>query len=78
MKERVIRKGDDVHWHIWTGDFKTTPETERKELKEYFDEIQMNYHLVDGDILIDGSVDWTTIDERMSHFYDGWAVFTPF
>jgi len=47
-------------------------------LKEYFDEIRLNYHVVDGDLMIDGSVDWKVIDEVMRHFYDGWAEFTPF
>jgi hypothetical protein len=77
MKERIIRKGNDVHWHICTLDFKSIPETERKELEEYFDEMEMPYHFADGDILIDGSIEWITIDEIMTHFYDGWAVFTP-
>ena len=78
MKKRVIRKDDSGHWRIWTGDFQTTPEKERNELREYLDEIRFNYHISDGDILLDGSIDWTTIDERMKHFYDGWAEFTPF
>ena len=78
MKQRVIKKGDGAHWCITTEEFKKTPDKERKELKDYFDEIRLNYHEVDGDILIDGSVEWKAIQEVMDHFYDDWATFTPF
>jgi hypothetical protein len=78
MKQRIIRKGDGVHWRITTQDFEKTPEEERIKLKGYFDEIHLNYHVIDGDLMIDGSVDWKVVDEVMSHFYDGWAEFAPF
>ena len=78
MEGRVIRKGDSGHWEIRTTDFEVTPERERNELKEHLDEIRMSYHIVDGDVLIDGGLAWSDVDERMKHFYDGWAEFTPF
>lgn len=78
MKQRVIRKGDGVHWRITTQEFEPTPEEERTQLKEYFDGLDLNYHVVDGDVVIDGSLDWQAVDEVMGHFYEGWAEFTPF
>ena len=78
MEDRIINKGKDRHWKIRTVDFTLVPEEERENLKDYFDEIRLNYHVINGDVQIDGSIKWEVIDELMKHFYDGWAEFTPF
>jgi len=78
MRNRVIKKGDSGHWEIRTATFEVTPQDERNKLKEFFDEIRMNYRLAHGDILIDGTLAWSDFDDHMLHFYDDWAQFTPF
>ena len=76
MKKRIVRLENDL-WRIRTnaGDL---PDSEQKELEEYFSEIGMPYRLVDGHLCIAGGVDRDSVFERLEHYYDGWAEVLPF
>ena len=78
MKQRVIRREADGHWRIQTKDFEAVSEEEQRKLRDYFSEIRLSFHEIGGEGRIDGSMEWSDVDERMKHFYDGWAEFTPF
>jgi hypothetical protein len=76
MDTRIVRLEDDF-WRIRT-DIGELAESERNELKEYFDEIKMPYKIIAGSLCISGRVDRDAIFERVEHFYDGRAEVYPF
>ena len=82
MKEetqyRVVRKAGSGNWQVRTGTGEYLPLEEKENLKEYLNEIQLNYHEVDMQIQIDGGIDWNSVEERLRHFYAGIAEVTPF
>ncbi len=76
MDKRIVRM-EDESWHIRTETGELSP-SERKELTEYFDEINLPYRFVNGCLCIAGKVGWDAVFERLEHFYDGRADVLPF
>ena len=76
MDKRIIRLEDDF-WKIRT-DIGELSESEKKELKEYFDEIRMPYRIINGRLCVSAGVDKASIFEMMEHFYEGRAEVYPF
>ena len=76
MPNRIVRLEGNL-WRIRSDEGELTP-SERKELKEYFDEIRMPSTLMHGRLCVSGSVSWEDLYERLQHFYDGRADVYPF
>jgi len=76
MEKRIVRLEEDF-WRVRT-EAGELPESERKELSEYFNEIKLPYQVVDGGLCIAGAVDREAVFERLEHFYDGRAEVFPF
>ncbi|MBN9693607.1 MAG: hypothetical protein J0M24_25455 [Verrucomicrobia bacterium] len=51
---------------------------EQEKLKDYLGEIHLPYQIRDGRVCIPASISWATLDETLSHFYEGWAEVFPF
>jgi hypothetical protein len=76
MEMRIVRLEENL-WHVRTDAGEIT-KSEQMELIEYFDEIKLPYHLVDGCLCIDGGVARDAVFERLDHFFDGRAEVLPF
>jgi hypothetical protein len=76
MEKRIVRLEKNA-WRIRT-EAGEIPESERAELVEYLDEIEMPHCMHEGRLCILGKVDRNSVFKRVEHFYDGRMEVLPF
>ncbi len=76
MQKRIVRKEAGA-WKIRTDKGDLTP-SEKNDLKEYFEKIEMPYKYSNGELSLPENVTWEEIDKRLSSFYGDSAEIFPF